>query len=212
MFNVASVSSEQIETVIATLRGIEAVKAVVGPMGVEEIHVIVSGERSPKQIVRDIESILMARLNLPIDHKIVSVAQTEGLSRPVPHARFQLVEVGMTVNGKGMEAKVTLERGGEHHTCSRQRPYSAETQLRLVAEATAGAIEMGAGVELSISIDDIRSLQSGDRTIVVSAIRLGGGRREESYVGAVIANHDIWRAAVTSTLDALNRRLSLNDS
>jgi hypothetical protein len=211
VFNVASVSSEQIETVITSLRGIEAVKAVVGPMGVEEIHVIVSGERSPKQVVRDIESILMARLNLPIDHKIVSVAQTDGMVRPVPNARFLLVEVGMTVSGKGMEAKVTLEREGEQYTCTRQRPYSTETQLRLVAEATAGAIEMGIGEGLSISIDDIRCIQSSDRTIIVSAIRLAGGRREESYVGAVISNNDIWRAAVTSTLDALNRRLSLNE-
>jgi hypothetical protein len=212
LFNVASVNSEQIESVIASLRGIEAVKAVVGPMGVEEIHVIVSGERTPKQVVRDIESVLMARLDLPIDHKIVSVAQTEGFSKPLVQARFLLNEVGLTVSGKDMEARVTLERDGEKFTCTRQRPYSAETQLRLVAEATAGAIEMGSGDKISISIDDIRSFNSGDRTIIVSAIRLAGGRRDESYVGAVIAHHDIWRAAVTSTLDALNRRLSLNDS
>lgn len=210
MFNVASVNSEQIESVIASLRGIEAVKAVIGPMGVEEIHVIVSGGRSPKQVVRDIESILMARLNLPIDHKIVSVAQTEGFTKPLVQSRFLVVEVGLTVAGKEMEARVTLERDGEKFTCAQKRPYSAETQLRLVAEATAGAIEQGAP-DLSISIDDIRALPSGDRTIVLSAIRLGGGRREESYVGAVIASHDLWRAAVTSTLDALNRRLTLND-
>ncbi|MBW3623716.1 MAG: hypothetical protein KY468_09950 [Armatimonadetes bacterium] len=206
----ASVNSEQIESVIASLRGIEAVKAVIGPMGVEEIHVIVSGGRSPKQVVRDIESILMARLNLPIDHKIVSVAQTEGFTKPLVQSRFLVVEVGLTVAGKEMEARVTLERDGEKFTCAQKRPYSAETQLRLVAEATAGAIEQGAP-DLSISIDDIRALPSGDRTIVLSAIRLGGGRREESYVGAVIASHDLWRAAVTSTLDALNRRLTLND-
>jgi hypothetical protein len=209
---VASVNSEQIESVIAGLRGIEAVKAVVGPMGVEEIHVIVSGDRTPKQVVRDIESVLMARLDLPIDHKIISVAQTEGFSRVPAPSRFLLHEVGLTVSGKEMEAKVTLERGGEKYTCTRSRPYSAETQLRLVAEATAGAIEMGSGEKVSISIDDIRSITSGDRTIIVSAIRLAGGRRDESYVGAVIAHHDIWRAAVTSTLDALNRRLGHNDA
>ena len=212
MVNVAAVNSEQIESVIASLRGIEAVKAVVGPAGVEEIHVIVSGERTPKQVVRDIESILLARMNLPIDHKIVSVAQTEGFARPAPRSRYLLYEVGMTVNSRGAEARVTLERDGEKYTCSRQGSYSQESQLRLVAEATAGAIEQGSREGYCIAIDDVRCIQSGDRTIIVSAIRLGVGRREEAYVGAVIATHDIWRAAVTSTLDALNRRLSLNES
>ena len=114
------------------------------------------------------------------------------------------------VRGNTMEAQVTLERDGVSHTCSRQRSYSAEMQLRLVAEATAGAIQMGIGEGVAVSIDEVRSFQSGDRTIVVTVIRLGGSRPDELFVGAVIAHYDLWRAAVISTLDALNRRLSLN--
>lgn len=213
MFNVASVSSDQIESAIATLRGIEAVKAVVGAMGVEEIHVIVSGERSPKQVVRDIEAVLLARLGVSIDHKIISIAQTDAFARPLPQPRLLLGEVGVSNNGRTMQATVTLEREGEKFISSRERAYSPEIQpqLRLVAEATAGAIEQVAGGGVSLTVDDIRALPSGDRTIVISALRLSGGRNDESYVGAVIASHDLWRAAVTSTLDALNRRLSISE-
>src|SRR5665647_1405511 len=44
---------------------------------IEEVHILASSGRAPKQIVRDIESMLVAQFNLQIDHKKISVAQVE---------------------------------------------------------------------------------------------------------------------------------------
>src|SRR5690242_12048496 len=101
-------NSEQIESVIANLRGIEAVKVVTSPAVIDEIHVIVNDERTPKQVVRDIESILMARLNLSVDHKKISVAQVEGLVKPLSLPRLNFAEATMSVLGTRMEARVAL--------------------------------------------------------------------------------------------------------
>ena len=43
---------------------------------IREIHVVSSSQRPAKQIVRDIQSVLLARFNRSIDHRVVSVAFT----------------------------------------------------------------------------------------------------------------------------------------
>src|SRR5689334_7810368 len=131
-------NGEQVESVIANLRGIEAVKVVTSPAGIEEVHVIVNGERAPKQVVRDIESVLMARLNLSVDHKKISVAQVDGFVKPLALPRLNFAEAGVNIMGTRMEAKVTLERDGQKYTSTKEGTYAPHSQLRLVAEATAG--------------------------------------------------------------------------
>ncbi len=47
---------------------------------IREIHILSSSDRPPKQIVRDVETTLLARFNQPIDHRVVSVAYTRPAS------------------------------------------------------------------------------------------------------------------------------------
>ena len=50
---------------------------VVTPLGeVSEVHVLTRAGVQPKQVVRNIESALMAQLGFKIDHRKISVAQT----------------------------------------------------------------------------------------------------------------------------------------
>ena len=42
---------------------------------VRELHVLSTEKRTPKQIVRDIESAMMAKFGVQIDHRLISVAQ-----------------------------------------------------------------------------------------------------------------------------------------
>ena len=67
------------ESAIGQLRDVISVRVIAGENGaIEEIHVLTESDRSPKHIVRDIESALMAKLGIQIDHKKVSVAQVRG--------------------------------------------------------------------------------------------------------------------------------------
>jgi len=66
------------EAAIRRLRDVDGVRVRAEGDELTEIHVVSQSHRSPKQIVRDIQSVLRAELDLAIDHRIVSVA----LARP----------------------------------------------------------------------------------------------------------------------------------
>src|SRR5437899_13031594 len=65
------------ENLIASLTGVLSARVVVTPIGeVSEIHVLTMSDTQPKQVVRNIESALMAQLGLKIHHRKITVAQT----------------------------------------------------------------------------------------------------------------------------------------
>jgi hypothetical protein len=67
------------EELLLSLPGVVSVRLVAKPGGeVEEVHVLTTEEVPAKQTVRNIESALLARYHLTIDHRKVSVAQTAG--------------------------------------------------------------------------------------------------------------------------------------
>ena len=71
------------ENLITSLTGVLSARVVVTPQGeVSEIHVLTLSDVQAKQVVRNIESALMAQLGLKIDHRKISVAQTADV-RPI---------------------------------------------------------------------------------------------------------------------------------
>src|SRR2546429_9537463 len=79
------------ENLIAGLTGILSARVVVTPLGeVSEIHVLTSSDTQPKQVVRNIESALMAQLGVKIDHRKISVAQTADV-RPIEQMQEEAV-------------------------------------------------------------------------------------------------------------------------
>jgi hypothetical protein len=74
------------EELILTLPGVVSAKIIESESGaVEQIHVLTTAELTPKQVVRNIESALMAHLAMRVDHRKISVAITsEAKTRPTP--------------------------------------------------------------------------------------------------------------------------------
>ena len=74
------------EELILTLPGVVSAKIIESESGaVEQIHVLTTAELTPKQVVRNIESALMAHLAMRVDHRKISVAITsEAKPRPTP--------------------------------------------------------------------------------------------------------------------------------
>lgn len=82
------------ENLLTSLEGIISARVVTTPLGeVSEIHVLAAAGLTPKQIVRNVESALLAQLGLKVDHRKISIAQTadvrpldSGASAAVPPA------------------------------------------------------------------------------------------------------------------------------
>jgi hypothetical protein len=83
---------EQLDRLEAELKKIAGVKnaRIIGTDGPEEIHVVATSARSPKQVVRDVQSLAAAAYGLPIDHRIVSVVQLEEAEPPAPPSTIKL--------------------------------------------------------------------------------------------------------------------------
>ena len=74
---------KRVENLITGLTGVLSARVVVTPLGeVSEVHVLTTSSIAPKQVVRNIESALMAQLGFKIDHRKISVAQTADV-RPI---------------------------------------------------------------------------------------------------------------------------------
>ena len=87
---------QRAEDLLSSLPGILSVRIVARPGGeIEEIHLLTTTEVSAKQTVRNVESALKAKFHLEVDHRKISVAQTDRPSSGgaiVLEAPVQLVE------------------------------------------------------------------------------------------------------------------------
>ncbi|HKQ59318.1 MAG TPA: hypothetical protein VJY35_15755, partial [Candidatus Eisenbacteria bacterium] len=53
---------------------------------IREIHVLTRSKRPPKQIVRDVQTVLLTRFNRSIDYRVVSIAYAKPDAAPVASA------------------------------------------------------------------------------------------------------------------------------
>lgn len=204
---------DQVEDVIRQLRDVISARVVFGPENqLAEIHVLTQSTRSPKQVVRDIESALMAHLGVEVDHKKISVAQVAGPVR-ADQPRLKIADVSVVLNGCRAEAKVRLIKDGVVYEGLADGHNSAVGQLKQVATATLRCIEESRGIEGSLVLEDLNTgTQLAGRPVVLIGVNWVSDRGEELLVGSAVVKQDFWKAVVNATLDAVNRRLSVKSS
>lgn len=204
------VSAAEIETVIKSLKGIISTRVVAGKEGrIDEIHVLADAGRPPKQVVRDVESALMVQLNYELDHKKVSVAQTQnGKQFRFGNARLKFSNVAISLNGARADAVVRLNGNSDVLTGSANGHSSSHNQLRLIATATLRAVENSQGSDGTLVLEDLNaSVALSGRNVVVVLINMITPRGEDYLTGSAVVKQDLWKAVVNATLDAVNRRL-----
>ncbi len=210
--NNAETDLNEYEKVIRQIKGVISARIVTDNRGdVVEIHVLSSSVRSPKQIVRDIESALMAKFGINVDHKKISVAQMQDEEAAALGTELRLKVHGVEVLLKGriMESKVQLEIGGEIYQGTATGPNTSSNQFRLVSQATVAALEDYLKGTCNIVTEDIKPFTLAGSPAVAAAISLVTNIGEERLIGAVIVKNDDKEAAVKATLAAVNRRLAL---
>ena len=102
---------EGAERLLTTLTGVVSARLVAKAGGeIEEIHVLTTDEISPKQTVRNVESALLAHLDLTVDHRKISVAQTNSPPLPLREVTEEEAAAGAAAAGAGLQALPALER------------------------------------------------------------------------------------------------------
>ncbi len=71
-----SADIQSVEEFLDKIIGVMCSRLVVNESNkITEIHILSDNQRSVKQIIRDVESLLIAKYNIKVDHKIISIAQ-----------------------------------------------------------------------------------------------------------------------------------------
>jgi hypothetical protein len=211
------VSAEQVEDVVRQLKDVMSTRAILGPSGrIDELHVLVSPKRAPKQIARDIESALRAHLDVPLDYKKISIAQVQGRSAlngggaaGLPRLRF--ADVSLTVTGSRGEAVVHLKREDVVYTGMATGHASSYNQMRLIATAAIRAVEDAQDQDGTMVVEDLQTdvRLAGHKAVTVLVSALTSPKGEELLTGSALVRYDVWKAVVNATLNAVNRRVSM---
>lgn len=110
------------EELILTLPGVISARIVAADSGaIDQIHVLTTSELTPKQMVRNIESALIAHLAMRIDHRKISVATTSGETKP----RLLEPDVkGPSVPPESRDARDEREQSGSGGPAPRTGPFA----------------------------------------------------------------------------------------
>jgi len=204
-----------VESAISRLRGVISARVVTdGDGSIAEIHVSADQTRHPKQLSRDIESVLFSELGIRVDHRKISIAQMRALHEALPDVRLKFLSIEYSVDRTLARARVSVGRGDETFTgVASMAPGTGANQEELVARATLEAVQeflrstSPNGAVLGFELRDLSRSQTDGRTFFMVTVRITGERGEQDLIGSALVREDPWRAAACATLDALNRRL-----
>jgi len=203
------------------------------------VHVVAGTEREPRHIVRDVESLLKARLGINVFYKKIGVVQVvdekeataesmetfeevsdvesvdlqEATSAVVLEEilapRIQCSGVGVLASDQSVRAEVELQAGLVEARGVEEGPNHRDSDLLLIGRATVAAIRELLDDPALLNLSDVRVAEMAGQRVMLSAVELVEGRRSEKLFGTCPTLHNRHQAVVYSILDALNRRLSL---
>lgn len=210
--SISATTIAEIEEALSQVSEIKAARVVASSDGrIEEIHVLALPTKSPKQLVRDIESTIMATFGIPVDHKKISIAQLgqDAVPRtsPYDHPRALIRSVSAETAGLEVRVSVALEIGGELYIGNASGPGSQTTRQRLVAQAALNAVEEYLQGSMAFALEDVQVVKLGQQTVAVACIALVTSLGEQPLTGAALVRQSEKDSIVKATLDAINRRL-----
>lgn len=202
--------ANELEGMIRRIKDVISARVMFSTEGlIEEVHVLASGGRSAKQLVRDVESALMAQ-GVAIDHKKISIAQLS--PEPVPDVggdRIRIAGYAIALSGRTAEARVRLDWQGTQSEGTAHGPSTTNGRLKVVAEATLKALQQRVRVPSTLFLEDCAVVKIGGRqAATVSVIELEADA-ERVLVGSCLLRQDDVESVIKATLDALNRRLGI---
>jgi len=206
------------ENLLTSLEGILSARVVTTPLGeVSEVHVLAQAGLAPKQLVRNIESALLAQLGLKIDHRKISIAQTadvkpiEALERDAVRDRvlqravlFENLAVSPGRRPHRILITVTLSFRSQTETAEEETADTPRSRVEGAAKAAVAVLDRLLK-ESSLALEGAKIVEGFDREFAFVAVQGLGGRETLLLSGTAEIKESAERAAVFAVLDATNR-------
>ena len=183
---------------------------------IKEIHIITKNSSNPKKITRDIESFLLAKYNIQVDYRKISIAQVkdkeikdgqikeEELESSL-RLKFSDIKVGAI--GNQFEVCVKLESNGKIYEGKVSGKNWDKNREYLVAKAAFEGMSSYLEGSIFFQVDEIKKIELDSKEIVVVSINLIDSKGKENLVGSTVIKDDFNKAIVKAILKATNRRI-----
>lgn len=218
--------ASDIEALLRTMPAVVSARVVLDAEGAaaREVHVLATTELGPKQIVRNVESAMLARFGARVDHRSISVAQS-GAARPEEPQReqppspamapvvapppgrgiyFEDVEVRRSRTA-GLACTVTLRIGSDLYTGEASGMESSRARGELAATATVRALGPLLTDGVALAFEDCVAVRVGERTFAFAVVHGRTGRDTTILSGSAEVRDGLETAAVLAVLDATER-------
>ena len=195
------VDIKTLEDVISKVSGVVSVKVVEENGEPREIHVIASSDKNPKQIVRDIETMVLASLGFKLDRKIISVAQIDPQSS-LPKKKYEIFDVSLKEYGNMVRVSVrVLSLNGEEKTGEYEGPNTSVNLPKVAGMAVVKSLDLNP----AISVDDVQKLTMAGKEFVVCHLTFSEKSNETRILGTAPLENDFLKSVCYATLDALSK-------
>ncbi len=191
---------------IEALDGVISAKVTGDDGDIEEVHAISDSSRSPKKLVRDIETIIQVSRDREIDHKKISIARLEDFAQqPQRKKRVELISVYQKNNEKTccFEFRLGNEILEEEISSS-----PVESPERLSARGMAEILEKYELIKGQIRLENVFRTGIGSDIVVVELCLFFQGHSTWSgrkLLGSVYIENNPAMAGAKATLKAVNR-------
>ncbi len=197
---------EIIENNLEKLDSVISCKIILGENDlIDEIHIVSNGKRNPKQLCRDIQSILIATHKLNIDYKKISIAQITDNTLGKLENRLKIKALSFNNEGSRASVKVSLSNTVDTYENSLMGINSVRNIERMLVNATLKNIEEALGYEETFILEDVRTIPVSSEKAVLVVIMCIVDENEQKLCGSCLIKTDYKEAIVKATLDAINR-------
>ncbi len=213
---------EDIEKSLKDLNDILFAKIVLSEDGdIKEIHIITKDSSNPKRITRDIESFLLAKYNIQVDYRKISIAQVKDNEISDEQIKGEELESSLRIKfsdiktetmGNQFEVCVKLENNGKMYEGKVSGKNWDENREYLVAKAALEAISFYLEGSVFFQVDAIKKIELDSKEIIVVSINLIDSKRKENLVGSTVMKDDFNKAVVKAILKATNRRVLIKEN
>lgn len=211
----------RVEKLLLMVEGVDSLKIVPDNHGaIDEVHVLSSSGLGAKQIVRNIESALLAQFGLQIDHRKISIAQvreqdlpkqtslTEPEPEPAPVTPRRLTLRGFHVDrraGERVLCRVQLGEDEETFEGQAQGPDYAKARLEVAAQAVLNALSKATHGASTFAVEGVSQIDLFGRRLVVTLVHASAGRATLALPGIAEVSDSVEEAVVLACLSATNR-------
>ena len=229
-------SVDEAESLLRTLPAIASAKVLRDADGVvRDVHILATTDLGPKQIVRNVESALLARFGVRLDHRAISVAQSatarvaEAARNPAPApapaqpaqpAQPATVIAAAPPPGRGiyfedvevrrsrsagLACTVTLRTGADTHTGEASGVETARARGELAATAAVRALSALLSDGVTLAFESCMVVAAADREFAFVVVSGRSGRETTILSGSCEVRDGVETAAALAVLDATER-------